>query len=769
MDIDKKLEILEACFLFYLHRMSESSDHEKEAIINASQKIILSLLEIEKASLKHQYGLGLSSEELGEFSASLDNLKSLQTLSKNRYYYSIKSNPNSKVGPNEVEFSARTSLQYPLKSYVVAVNIAKQDNVNINPSLRFLSSVFSNEAHPLDTDNGSFLPLLKKKQFDEYFHLDKSLKAAYVDLGYNFSEVSKEIIKKHFSFFLQLLKEQSQYRGYFHKLDYSVTAGFSIFFIGLFENLKSVPLYHYYLYIKQTWERAFEKLKASSNGLACPSNLIAETKFRNVIADRYLFANNIAIVSKEGVSYQKFIEGPLAYIALIDEFLPIFLNGEQLQGDLGVTAYPSAHNFQSVSVPKKTRNHKQKKIYNVQNDSLFKKYFSEITLLKPLEKDIKDICFCYEYVSIFLTYEEKDIWEKLLQIEVITLLAQHWKQPASEQIDGKIVHHDLGKLLLNLIGNNPSFFRATVIQNLNLLGVRSCIFINAFKHIENKNLSHKSIVNQYIWFYRDLIDEIRVHLNLPIQSFLPKLERLSIIKNLCIEKRRVVLENQPQIQITKEQTVQEWLGIQERSRRQSFRKLEEYGHAMLKNRNVLKIIRIQLGADSTQDMTILPFIDKLIRQSMDPMQRKFCGIQGYLGGWEFDFQKHNYYFDLNLFIDPHYVEKDLQPLIEFFREKINEKIKKNNGSASLLLSNSQLSEINLNDQSNSIIHILGEFMPEKITPKNVSLKKYLGNWCFYLAHRDLYCLAYFFPMSQKSIRGKLSYKERNSSNRKFSS
>ncbi|MGO4119424.1 hypothetical protein ACEQ6C_40550, partial [Rhizobium ruizarguesonis] len=75
-----------------------------------------------------------------------------------------------------------------------------------------------------------------------------------------------------------------QNRGYFHKLDYSVTDGFSFFFIGLFENLKSVAVNHYYLDIKQTWERAFEKLKNSSSGLDCPSNLIAETKFRNIIA-----------------------------------------------------------------------------------------------------------------------------------------------------------------------------------------------------------------------------------------------------------------------------------------------------------------------------------------------------------------------------------------------------------------------------------------------------------------------------------------------------
>lgn len=762
MDIDKKIEILETCFLFYLHRMGESSDHKKKATVATTEKIILSLLEIEKTSLRHQYGLELSREKLDEVSACLDNLRSLQTLNKNRYYYPIKSNPTSEVILNEVEFSARTSLQHPLRSYSLVLNIiAKQHNVNSIPSLGFLNSVFRNEAHPLDTDNRTFLPLFKE-QLDKYFHLDKSLKAVYVDLSYNFCSISKDIIKKHFSFFLQLLQEQSQYRGYFHKLDYSVTDGFSIFFIGLFENLKSVPVNHYYLHIKQTWERAFENLKASSNELACPPNLIAETKFRNVIVDRYLFANNIAIVGKEGESYQKFIEGPLAYIALIDEFLPIFLNGEQLQGDLGITAYPSVHNFQLVSVPKKTRKHKQKITYDVENDSLFKKYFSDIRLLKPLEKDIKDICFCYGYIGNFLVHEEKDIWEKLLQIEVITLLAQHWKQPATEIIDGKIIHHDLAKLLLSVIGNNSSLFRANVIKKNNLQGVRSCIFLNAFEHVENKKLSNTSIVNQEVWFYQDLISEIRNYLNLPIQKFLPLFELHTNIKGICPEREELVVETQSQA--TKEQTVQEWLSIQERSRRQSFRKLEEYCHAMLKNGQIHKLIRIQLGSESTQDASILPLIDKLIRQSMDPMQRKFCGIRGYLGGWEFDFKNHNYYFELNLFIDSHYIEQDLQPLIEFLCEQINEKNKKNNGSTSILLSNSHLSEINLHDQSNTIAHILGEFMSHKTSPKKLNLSKYLRNWCFYLIHRDLYCLTYFLPMSQKSIRGKMSYKLRKSSN-----
>uniref|UniRef100_UPI0028ED2B03 hypothetical protein n=1 Tax=Acinetobacter guillouiae TaxID=106649 RepID=UPI0028ED2B03 len=497
------------------------------------------------------------------------------------------------------------------------------------------------------------------------------------------------------------------------------------------------------------------------NKADCPSNLIAETKFRNIIADRYLFANNIAIVGKEGASYEKFIEGPLAYIALIDEFLPIFLNGEQLKGDLGVTAYPSVHNFQAVSTPKKTRKHKQKKIYDVEKENLFKKYFSEIRLLKPLEKDIKDICFCYEYIGQFIAQEEKEIWGKLLQIEVITLLAQHWKQPASEIIDGEIVNHDLGKLLISVIGNNPSLFRATVIKKSNLFGVRTSVFFKAFKHIENNNSLDKSILNKYLWFWRDLINEIRNTLNLSIQSFLPKVESLLKIKNLPLESARLVLENRPQIQITKEQTVQEWLSIQERSRRQSFRKLEDYCHVMLKNRNVHKIIRIQLGSEVTQDRTILTFFDKLIRQSMDPIQRKFTAIQGYLGGWEFDFINQSYYFELNLFIDPHYIEGDLQPLIEYLREKFNDKIKKNNGSTYMLLSNSQLYEINLNDQSNTIIHILGAFMPDKVPPKKMNLSKYLRSWCFYLAHRDLYCIIYFLPVSQKSIRGKLIYKTRN--------
>ncbi|OTK48163.1 hypothetical protein B9X71_07820 [Acinetobacter baumannii] len=766
MDIDKKIEILETCFLFYLYRMGRSEDSEKKVIVTTTEKIILSLLEIEKTSLKHQYGLGLSREKLGEFSACLENLRSLQTLNKGRYYYSIKSNPNSKVTPNEVEFSARTSLQHPLMAYTMSANIAKQINVDGNPSLRFLSSVFPNESHPLDTHNRSFLPSLKD-QLNKYFHLDKTLKAVYVDLSYNFSEVSKELIKNHFSFFLQLLNEQRQYRGYFHKLDYSVTDGFSIFFIGLFENLKSVAINHYYLYIQQTWERAFEKLKASFDGLDCPSNLIAETKFRNIIADRYLFRNNIAIVGKEGENYQKFIEGPLAYIALIDEFLPIFLNGEELQGDLGVIAYPSVHNYQAFPIAKQTRKHKQKRIYDVKSDSLFKKYFSEISLLNPIKDDIRNICFCYEYIGEFLQQEEKEIWEKLLQIEVITLLAQHWKQPATEIIDGSIVHYDLGNLLISLIGSDPSLFRAHVIENNKLLGVRSTIFFKAFKKVEKDNLLRKSVVNEYIWFYRDLIDEIRNNLNLPIKSSLPLFELHTNTKDVCPEREELVVETQSQI--TKEQTVQEWLGIQERSRRQSFRKLDDYCRAMLNYKNVHKVIRIQLASEATQDIKILAFFDKSIRQSMDPLQRSFPAIQGYLGGWQFDFKNQCYYLELNVFLDSHYVDGNLQPLLECMREKINEKIKKNSEPSYALISNSQLHEVNLNDQSNTIAHILGKFMSYKISPKKINLNKYLRAWCFYLAHRDLYCFTYLLPISQKSIRGKMSYKARKVSETKASS
>lgn len=762
MDIDKKIEILETCFIFYLHRMVESNDHERIAIVTTSSEIILSLLVIEKISLKHQYGVGLSQEELSKLSVALDHLRSVQTLNKNRYYYPIKSNPNSTVGANEVEFSARTSLQYPLKSYSMSVNIAKQYNLNSTRSLGFLNSVFSSEAHPLDMDNRTFLPLFKE-QLDKYFHLDKSLKAVYVDLSYNFSGISKNIIKKHFSFFLQLLKEQRQYRGYFHKLDYSVTTGFSIFFIGLFENLKSVAVNRSYLYIAEVWKRAFEKLKVSSVGLDCRSNLIAETKFRNVIADRYLFANNITIVGKEGASYQKFIEGPLAYIALIDEFLPIFLNGEQLQGDLGVAAYPLVDNFQALSIPKKARKHKQIKNYCIENDSLFKKYFSDIRLLKPLEKDIKDICFCYEYISEFLVPEQKEVWEKLLQIEVITLLAQHWKQPATEIVDNTIINHDLNKLLDTVIGSSePYLLKNKICQYSFLMGIRSTIFIDVFEQAMKKMTAKKSDLNKILWFNQDIIEGIQSKLNNSFQN-----ELLSNRFNL--KTKEIDPMSELDNQFAKDQTIQHWLSIQERSRRQSFRKLDEYCCAMLSYKNVHKVIRIQLGSEATQDIKILPFFDKLIRQSMDPLQRSFSAIQGYLGCWEFDFKNQYYFLELNLFLDPHYVDGNLQPLLESLHEKINEKIKKNNGSTSLLLSNSQLFENNLNDQSNGIIHILEEFMPEKITPKKVNLKKYLRTWCFYLAHRDLYCLTYFLPVSQKSIRGKLNYKDRKSSKSRFSS
>lgn len=760
MNIEKKIEIIEYCFLFYLYRMGASGNSNENTILATIEKIILSLLEIEKSSLRHQYGFALSREKLDEVTACLYSLRSLQTIKGNRYYYPIMRNPNSSSTVNEVKFSARVSLQRPLCSYIISSNLAKQFKVNNNiPSLSFFKAIFSNEAHPLDTDNGFFLPSFKE-QLDKFFHQDKSLKAVYVDLSYNFSGTSKEFIKTHFRLFLQLLQLQGQYRGYFHKLDYSVTDGFSIFFIGLFENLKSVAVNHHYLFIEQAWKKSFETLKVSSVGLDYPSNLIAETKFRNVLVDRDLFSKNIAIVGKEGHSYQKFIEGPLAYIALIDEFLPIFINGEELKGDLGVTPYPSVHNFQTVSIPKKTRKQKQKKTYNSENANLFKKYFSDIRLLKPLEKDIKDICFCYEFIGGFLENEEKYLWETLLQIEVITLLAKHWKQDAMEIIGRKIVYLDLGRLLKNVVENNSSLLKTDVIQKSNLHGIRSCIFFNAFKKIENKHLFNTSFVKREVFFYQDLIDEIRKNLNLPIQSFLPLFESHMIVKDLH-QKRPVAVKTLSQT--TKEQTVQEWLSIQERSRRQSFRKLEEYCCAMQAKRNVLKIIRIPLDSAYTRDTTILPFIDKLIRQSMDPMQRKFCAIQGYLGGWEFDFRNHSYYFELKLFIDPHYIEKDLQPLIEVFLEQINEKILKNNGSTSLLLSNSQMYEIELQDQSDSIVDMVGDFMLHKVTPKKLNPSKYLRSWCFYLTHRDLYCLTYFLPMSQKSIRGKMSYKLRKSS------
>ncbi|WP_416041136.1 hypothetical protein [Acinetobacter lactucae] len=764
MDIDKKLEIIEACFLFYLHRMGESSDHGKKAIVTTSQKIILSLLKIEKISLKHQYGVELSLEELGEFSVCLDNLRSLKTLKKGRFYYPIQSNPNSEVASNDVAFSTRTSLQHPFKSYLMSVNIAKQLNVSSIPSKGFLNSVFSNEAHPLDTHNGSFLPLLKK-QLDENFHLDKSLKAVYVDLSYNFSEVSKEIIKKHFSFFLQLLKEQRQYRGYFHKLDYSVTDGFSIFFIGLFENLKSVAVNQYYLDIKQTWERAFEKLKNSSNGLDCPSNLIAETKFRNVIADSYLFANNITIVGKEGASYEKFIEGPLAYIALIDEFLPIFLNGEQLKGDLGVIAYPSVHNVQAVSTPKKTRKHKQKKIYDVEKENLFKKYFSEIRLLKPLEKDIKDICFCYEYISEFLPPEKKEIWEKLLQIEVITLLAQHWRQPATEVVENIVINHDLNKLLEKVIdGSEPYVFKNKICQFSFLVGIRSTIFIDTFEQAMKKRIATKSEVNKIIWFNQYIIEELQNKLSHSLENYSFHNELLN--KRFNLKKNEIEPVGELDNQFAKGQTVQQWLSIQERSRRQSFRKLDDYCQMLLKQKHEHKKIRIDLGLEVGQNIL---FFDKLIRQSMDPLQRTYPGIQGYLGGWEFNFGKQSYNFELNLFIDPHYVDGDLKPLVDHLRDRMNKKIEKNEELAFMLLNDSQVYELNLNDQSNSLFQILGEFIPEKIIPKKINLKKHLRSWCFYLAHRDLYCLSYFLPMSQKSIRGKTSYKARELSETRGSS
>lgn len=72
-------------------------------------------------------------------------------------------------------------------------------------------------------------------------------------------------------------------------------------------------------------------------------------------------------------------------------------------------------------------------------------------------------------------------------------------------------------------------------------------------------------------------------------------------------------------------------------------------------------------------------------------------------------------------------------------------------------------EIDLQEHSDSIVDIVVEFMQHNIFPKKLNPSKYLRSWCIYLTHCDLYCLTHFLPTSQKSIRGKMSYKLRKSS------
>ncbi len=230
-----------------------------------------------------------------QLSISLEILKSLQTISNRSITYEVQEDAIDQNSLTRVSISCRKSLLAPLRSYNSSVNFAKNTQLKGMPVNSFLRSIFENEAHPLDINNTYVLSRLKEK-LDHYFQQDKSLKAVYVDLSYHVKSISKEDIKKHFQFFLQLLKEQKQYRGYFHKLEYSVTKGFVIFFIGIFENSKNQPLNQYYLFINKTWQRSFEKLKALSFISSSLFKSNVKISFLNSIYDNSFLIKNMGMI-----------------------------------------------------------------------------------------------------------------------------------------------------------------------------------------------------------------------------------------------------------------------------------------------------------------------------------------------------------------------------------------------------------------------------------------------------------------------------------------
>ena len=590
---------------------------------------------------------------------------------------------------------------------------------------------------------------LLKKIFDEMFGSQQSVKVICVNLNLprmnsdmNILTNVQQLMKK----FYRQLAMLSYYLGAFYKLEVQVDGEMKILCNVVFENLRHKQIDELYKEIKQIWisiNQYDSMIKVENASVLLNKRLYYEKTMQ------------AGVISKKSKSYDDFVQVNLGYIANIQHYFLILLAGNKLiiENSYDLVGKNGDTNVEKIEIkPRKHRtlDHRREK-------SLVLNKLEINGVLKPIKKKISDFELSYSHIlfqnnNVFANISK--IYLILLRIEVTVLLAIIWKQEAVSVTSQEIIENDLASLISTY---QTEFRNVQLIEKyVDFLGPRLLCFLIAFKCVESFKDYGGFFYDKFLYKNR-LFTAIRNLMNLPLDSFMNLIKCMAqrnIIDHRIFTKFNVLLTRRS----TNKETLNEWLYLQERVRKNSFSSVEKYLHKLEDKGSSWDVLFVRKINDS-QDF--LEFDDS-VRRIVDKFKQEYPEMLGYIG---YCFPELSDSLDLmaykariTFYFDKHYVGPD-EPAV--WIKKLNNLAKKQKFTKrklSLCSSNIVIEQIHQEKIFDIKSIIEGIQLDQNGTNKRIH--RYTSDHLFALVHRDLFWMHTKIFSKQILIRGRTKYKKR---------
>ena len=577
--------------------------------------------------------------------------------------------------------------------------------------------------------------------FDQMLGTKNSVKVLCVNLSVSMHpEISSfPFLNQSFEKFRKEIQDCEHYLGMFYKLEYGIDGQFFYFCVVIFENLKSLSIDELYKNVATVWNAI------CTGGLESLDNSVELLNLKLYRTGTL----QAGIISKKTQSYVQFVRTTLAYIANAPYLLQIF-SGQ----NFWVENEPYDFVKKSIEIPKKAVTpRKPRKLGHHQKDSSLLQILDLKNVLKPLQKDIKDIGLCYEYIPyIDQPYSQnvRDFAQAMIRMEIAVTLAPVWKRNPVRIEEREIIENDWGRLIQNYAQEQKNI--EILLGYSDFVGPQVLCFIAAFLMVQKQHFN----VYAFNLYKNELHQKIRELMTLPLRMFLEQIKGL-VDRNLMPKGAFTKLSTLLTSQRNHTESLQEWLKVQERVKKRSFLAVESYVKKIEKKPNLHRDVQFTITVLTSQ--TLKP-IDTLLKNIIDYFNQTHQELMGYIGYWSFqqvDEQKIKYIATITFYLDENYIEStgpeswfdELMHQVELRLDK-----KKN----VMKIDEIKVEQISFQDGIIDFAESFGAGLFQKL--KTHHSQRYASSHLFALVHRNLYWMHTAILQKQSLIRGRTGYKKR---------
>ncbi|MBJ8505740.1 hypothetical protein I6M96_12130 [Acinetobacter seifertii] len=577
--------------------------------------------------------------------------------------------------------------------------------------------------------------------FDQMLGTKNSVKVLCVNLFVSmYPGVSSfPFLNRSFEKFRKEIQDCENYLGMFYKLEYSIDGQFFYFCVVVFENLKSLSIDELHKNLAIVWD------EICTGGLESLDNSVELLNLKLYRTGTL----QAGVISKKTQSYAQFVRTSLAYIANIPYLLQIF-SGQDFWGE----NEPYDCVKKSIEIPKKAVTpRKQRKLEHHQKGSSLLQILDLKNVLKPLQKDIKDIGLCYEYIPyIDQPYSQnvRDFAQAMVRMEISVTLAPVWKRDPVRIEGREIIENDWGRLIRDYTQEQKNI--EILLGYSDFVGPRVLCFIAAFL------MAPKQHFNVYAFnlYKNELHQKIRELMTLPLRMFLEQIKGL-VDRDLMPKGAFTKLSTLLTSQRNHTESLQEWLKVQERVKKRSFLAIESYVKKIEKKPNLHRDVQFTITVLTSQS---LKPIDTLLKNIIDYFNQTHQELMGYIGYWSFhqvDEQKIKYIATITFYLDENYIEStgpeswfdELMHQVELRLDKKKDVMK---------IDEIKVEQISFQDGIIDFAESFGAGPFQKL--KTHHSQRYASSHLFALVHRNLYWMHTAILQKQSLIRGRTGYKKR---------